>query len=160
MTYKVIDNFLPPDYFNQIHDLVMGSKFPWGKEHGIATSDTSKSDFYFCHMAYNHDAPKSVLYEVLLEMQRMLFVNSCIRIKANMYPRTQELVIHEPHTDYPFEHKGAILFVNSNDGYTIVENKKIESVANRVLFFDPTQLHSSTSCTNQKARMTINFNYV
>ncbi len=35
----------------------------------------------------------------------------------------------------------------------------IDSVANRILFFDPSEEHSSSLCTDQKRRITINFNY-
>ena len=37
--------------------------------------------------------------------------------------------------------------------------QKIRSVANRMLFFDATKLHNSTTCTDEKGRFNINFNY-
>jgi len=36
---------------------------------------------------------------------------------------------------------------------------KVESVENRLLLFDPSETHNSTSCTDEKVRVNINFNY-
>ena len=54
-----------------------------------------------------------------------------------------------------------IFFVNSNDGFTILDDDTmIESVENRILFFDSSKLHNSTNCTNEKVRVNINFNFI
>lgn len=66
-----------------------------------------------------------------------LSIASLIRIKVNFYPRTEEMKIHAAHKDYPFDHNGALFYVNSCDGYTVLEDgTKIESIANRVLVFN------------------------
>ena len=39
------------------------------------------------------------------------------------------------------------------------EGDKVESVANRVVIFDPTLEHRSVTCTDEKRRIVINFNY-
>ena len=72
--------------------------------------------------------------------------------------------VDESKTDkyyFSFKHKSAIFYINNNDGYTILNNgkTKIESIANRILFFDSTKNHSSTHCTNDHARVNININY-
>jgi len=64
------------------------------------------------------------------------------------------------HQDYEWEHKGALLSLNTCDGYTRFETgEKIDSVANRIIFFDPSIRHTSTNTTNDKRRININFNY-
>ena len=45
-------------------------------------------------------------------------------------------------------------YVNAIDG------KKFDSVGNRILFFDPTQPHHSTSTTDVKRRLNVNINYL
>ena len=40
------------------------------------------------------------------------------------------------------------------------DGTEIESRANRVLLFDPSKPHHSTSCTNDKRRVNININYL
>ena len=39
------------------------------------------------------------------------------------------------------------------------DGSKIENVANRILLFDASKPHQTTTCTNDKFRVTINFNY-
>ena len=82
-----------------------------------------------------------------------------IRCKANLYTRTPEIIEHTMHTDFDFEHIGALFSLNTCDGYTLLEDgTKINSVANRMLIFDASKKHASTTCTNQNTRMNINFN--
>ena len=84
-----------------------------------------------------------------------------IRAKANLYIRREKLVHHKDHVDTKFPHKGAIFYLNDNDGFTVLEDgTEIESRANRVLLFDPSKPHHSTSCTSDKRRVNININYL
>ena len=84
-----------------------------------------------------------------------------LRIKANLYPNTEILHEHPMHTDYEFCHSGAILSLNTCDGYTkLKDGTKIDSVANRVLLHDPSIEHCGTSTTNVSARININVNYI
>ena len=77
-----------------------------------------------------------------------------------MYPSTSKRYHHPDHIDYSYSHKGAIFYVNTNDGITVLEDgTEIKSIENRVLLFDPSTKHHSTTCTDQKVRININFNY-
>ena len=77
-----------------------------------------------------------------------------------MYPNTETLKEHGMHTDYNYPHKASILYINTCDGYTKFEDgTKIDSVANRMLIFDGSKLHTSSTTTDQPVRMNINFNY-
>ena len=68
---------------------------------------------------------------------------------------------HPMHSDYKFTHSGAILSLNTCDGYTkLKDGTKIDSVANRILFFDAGEKHCSTTTTNTFARFNININYI
>ena len=67
---------------------------------------------------------------------------------------------HGMHQDRPFDHKGMLIYMNTCDGYTRFESgEKIDSVANRIVFFNPFIKHTSTNTTNASRRVTINFNY-
>ena len=59
-----------------------------------------------------------------------------------------------------FNCKNAIYYVNTNDGYTMIENKKVKSVGNRIVFFDNNLEHYGTNCTDEKTRIILNFNYL
>jgi hypothetical protein len=113
----------------------------------------------FQHLVFEH-RQLSPLYEMFEPVWKAFDIKSLMRIKCNCYPATEKLITHPAHQDYPFEHKGAIIYINDNDGYTILnDGTKVESKANRVLFFDASKMHSSTNCTNAKARFNINVNY-
>ena len=83
-----------------------------------------------------------------------------MRAKANMYLKTNKVIKHGLHVDRPFKHKGCIFYINTHNGFTVLEDgTEIKSVANRALFFDSSKKHSSTSCTDQNIRVNININY-
>ena len=64
------------------------------------------------------------------------------------------------HNDMSYSQFGCILSLNTCDGYTkLKDGTKIDSVANRVLLFDPSEEHCSTTTTNVSARININLNY-
>ena len=54
----------------------------------------------------------------------------------------------------------SIFYINTNNGYTKFENgEKVESVANRMVTFSTNLKHTGTSCTDERTRVVINFNY-
>ena len=89
---------------------------------------------------------------------------SYFRIKANLYPSAEKIYTHGYHVDLPYLNTlSAIYFVNSNNGCTYFKTDKIfriENIKNRLVIFPNGILHSGTTCTDQKARVVINFNYI
>ena len=84
-----------------------------------------------------------------------------IYIIFNLYPNTEKVYEHEMHQDFDFSHKTAIFSINTCDGYTKLEDgTKIDSVANRILLFDASKEHCSTTTTNVSTRINININYI
>jgi len=163
MDYKIIDNAFTKDVFNTIRDMVFGTEFPWYYADTVANKGVEDDHFYFTHTFYNHQQPNSDFFPKLLPMLNsdVFDIKAMIRIKGNLYPRTEKMLHHENHTDTSFKHKGAIWYMNTNNGYTILKDgTKIESVENRVLLFDPGQSHNSTTCTDVKARININMNFL
>ena len=55
----------------------------------------------------------------------------------------------------------AIFFINTNNGKTLFKNidKEIISKENRIVIFDGRLEHTGTTCTDQRNRILINFNY-
>ena len=88
--------------------------------------------------------------------------NAITRIKANMYTRTEEVQIHPWHVDSNVKTQmGALLMMNTCDGFTgFIDGTQVDTIENRMVFFDATEKHHSTNCTNDQFRMTININYV
>ena len=84
-----------------------------------------------------------------------------IKAKVNFYPNTSILKEHDYHIDYQEPHTGALLALNTCDGYTKIRKtgEKYPSVANTLLTFDPSKEHCSTTTTNAIGRFNININY-
>ena len=160
--HEIIDNFLPKENFNIIKNLVFNSNFNWfyRPDVNFPGIDSSNMIFYFSHSFYE-TVPHSNAFNIINEhLLSFIKIKSLIRVKANMYPNQNLKKENGLHTDYDFPHKGAIFYLNTNNGRTILNNKtKIDSVENRILFFDPSIPHDSENCTNQKVRVNININY-
>ena len=117
--------------------------------------------YYLCHVFYNQtNLYQSKFFELIFPLLKKIDPKALIRAKANLY-LNQGIGVkeHATHTDYPFEHKGALYCLNTCDGYTKIGDEKIPSVANRIIFFDASKPHCSTSCSDAKTRMNININY-
>lgn len=159
MTHKIIDNFLPEDNFLSIQKGILRNlDFPWFMGNGVAYEDDGHN--YFVHEFYKHHAPVSEHIKILLPLLEKLDAPSLIRVKANMYIQGKEVVEHGMHRDNAYKHNGFILYLNTCNGYTKLEDgTKVDSVENRALFFDSYKPHCSTGCTDQLYRANININY-
>ena len=157
---KIIDNFLSDADFTTIRQAVTAPEFPWSLVNEIAYPGDYTQQFYMAHYLYN-DTIVSNFYQQIVEerLKPRMDIKSLLRVKVNLYPSGSKLVEHSPHVDYNFSHKGALYYLNTCDGYTRIEGKEVETIGNRMVFFDPGESHNSTNCTNDKYRLNINFNY-
>ena len=180
MKYEVIDNFLDKEYFDNLVTRFTDKEktgnivMPWYFASNIAYDKVVEDKiFFFCHMFYSNNVPQSPLYNELLPLLDKLEMKCLIRIKGNLYPNTHKLHEHPMHVDFPMympkieygvtdaSHSAAILSLNTCDGYTkLKDGTKIDSVANRLLLFDSSEEHCSTTTTNVPARINININYI
>jgi hypothetical protein len=158
--YKIIDNFLSNEDFIYIKNYLTSADMAWYYNEKINSHHQEKDlTCYFTHSFFNN-SNQSYCFKYLIPILNKLNIKALIRVKGNLYPKTNKLEIHKPHIDYPFIHNACIFYINTNDGKTILENgAEIESIENRMLFFDAHKEHKSTNTTNQKARININFNY-
>ena len=160
MDYQIIDNTLNEKDFNNIQSTIMGSKFPWFYSDHVA--NIYDNDSYYLHNFFDvrEKYPCYQSYELIIPILQIIKAKALIRVKANMYPRTDKITEHNPHADFTFEHLGAIFYINTNNGYTVLEDgTKIKSIRNRLLLFNSSKQHYSTTCTDEKVRVNINFNY-
>lgn len=173
---KVVDNWLPTSEFIVLKDMFTSTETGWFIVNGIAdNSETMKTlnpldNYMFAHMVYHNYVPYSNHFQKIKEiieppMQELLGhdFRTIVRIKVNLYPRTHEVVKHPWHTDSHHVEglKGLLLGINTCDGYTgFADGTEIDSVENRALFFDSTERHHSTSCSNASYRLNMNINYV
>ena len=120
-------------------------------------------------MFYMNNTSYSPFLKELEPILELIKTMSIFKIKANLLTRTSNIVENSFHVDmadlkeFPEKLKQwttSIFYVNTNNGYTKFENgTKIESVANRMVTFPAHIKHTGTSCTDEKIRVVINFNY-
>ncbi len=167
---NVIDRFLPEGTFDNLHTYMTSPQIPWVFNKHKVSKDESTSSFQFVHTFYKvymPDANKpfnkrdlSPLDGIIIRLKPYIVLS----VKANMTPRTAEPDKTDYHTDLPttLQHqKTAILYFNTNNGYTEFEGgETVESIANRLVVFDSSQRHRGVSCTDEKYRLVLNFNYI
>ena len=171
MNCNIIDNFLPENLFSELQKLMLSTRFPWYYNDNVVTSisgnDNSVSNydgvFQFTHVFYTNFKPNSENFNAMVPILERLKPASILRIKANLLTRESSIIEHGYHTDIPdikLPFKTAVFYINSNNGYTLLEDgTKVDSVANRLLIFNSNMPHTGSSCTDAKIRCVINFNY-
>ena len=167
---EVIDNFLSEEIFEKLKE-IFDTGVPWVFSEVVYESDRlcdPKYNFQYVHIVYTHHEPRSKYYNNILPVLEKLNVRSIIRSKVNSICRQEEIITHGFHTDITFPDspegengcKTSILYLNTNDGFTVFENgTKVESVANRLVTFPATYKHSGTTCTDVHRRVALNIVY-
>jgi hypothetical protein len=158
---QIFDNFLSKEEYLKIKNYMLNSYFSWNLTTIVSNKNENlptPASYYFTHEFWSgfHTEPETQAFAPILNQ---IECKSIIRIKGNLYPSTETIVHHIDHIDYEFPHRGAIFYINTNNGLTIVDDKEVESIENRLLLFDPTVPHHSTTCTNDKCRVNVNFNF-
>ena len=176
---KIEDNFIDQKNFEKIQTLMLGTELDWHYYDGIVYGergpdgklsfprDEDKDKFQFVHICYIGYAPLTPLVKDLDPILAKIKPISILRIKANLLTRTSNIIENLFHVDtrgLPKEKlkqwTTSIFYVNTNNGYTEFEDgTKVESVANRLVSFSGDIKHRGTSCTDEKIRVVINFNY-
>ena len=172
MDVKTIQDFLPKQSFNQLSQIIFAPIFPWYLTTSVASpylkSKGNSKLFYMSHLVYEKEKYVKVnpndqtIIDLLLEKLAPEEGNlQLIRMKINFYPNTTELHEHDYHRDFEYSHMGAILSLNTCDGYTKIRetDTKYHSWANTLLSFNPSEDHCSTTTTNAIGRFNININY-
>ena len=156
--YEVIDNFLDKEYFKELKKIVMDVDMPWFRS---LTALPAPAQCYFQHTLFYQTHVNSQYYDKFGDVfWSKLKMKALVRMKLNLYLKTNTIEVHNRHRDYAYDHKGCLFSFNTCDGFTTLEDgTKIESVENRALLFNPRTYHSSSSTTNDDTRLNLNINY-
>ena len=159
-----------------MQDIIFSPAFHWFFSSSVAHDydhedadhhiENNLYNYYGNHCFYNNDmwepalgngqTPLAKIFKPVFDLTDK---KSLIRIKCNWFPSTREVFEHTSHCDYEYPHIGALLSLNTCDGFTkVADGTKIESVENRLLIFEPHKEHCSTTTTNEVGRYNINFN--
>ena len=165
---EVIDNYLPEGIADELEEHFLSRNPQWRFQSKVAVeqmnnrSTGTSSDCFWAFVIWRQ--PEGIIapeFDQLVLIIEKLNYKALIRIKANMYSSTENIQEHAPHQDFTFNNKSALYYVNSNNGYTMLHGKiKVESVKNRLVVFDGSTEHYSTSCTDEQVRVSINFNFL
>ena len=163
----IVDNYLPEKDFFELFNSMKEFSFDWHLSN-IVSEDIAESEisnWQFCHVFLRmHEHNRT--FPLLIPTLRKINPVALIRIKANLSLSTKEVQKAGMHIDVedkdtPDSVRTSILYMNTNDGYTLFEDgTKVESVMNRLVTFPHTTKHAGTTCTNAPFRMVINFNYI
>ena len=161
---RIVDDFLDSDSHLRIKESLEYKDF-WTYDPYIAGSMSDQiKDGQLCHDFFS-EMYRSPHIEVLFPIIGRIKPMAIWRIKANLQLHGGEAYKSNWHYDftgdgYPVENmETAIYYVNSNNGYTEFTDCKVDSVANRMVFFPSNTKHRGVNASNVKARYVINFNY-
>jgi hypothetical protein len=172
MDLKIIDNFLTDNDFNLLVSNTVGRNDGHQVQFRVVSNVENFGaieenwSWYMINMLYSMDTPQNEICGKIYEMfvpkfKELANFKTMIRIKINAYPYTNVVKEHKEHIDFNYEHIGAVFSLNTCDGYTkFSDGTKVESVANRIVFFDASKYHQSTTTSNAKLRYNINFNFL
>ena len=178
MTMKLIDNFLTEKEFVALRDVIMAPDFDWHFSPGNDETDEERSSpGLFTHIIHGENDPFGhssscfrLLFCSLLSSGQFPGLNgngvNLVRIRLNLNCKFPEPCKYHYHLDMSLGPAAerwttAILYINTNNGYTEFENGTIvESVANRLVAFPAVWMHRGVSQTDEETRILINFNYL
>ncbi len=166
---KIIDNFLPEEEFSKLSNTILDEGFPFGIYRKVTGNEINTDSlpfwyYYGIHVIYTNNAPKSkwinCFDNTLSYMNDQGLCLGLTRVKVNFYPYTETVYEHDQHIDYEYPMYGAVLSLNTCNGFTrLSDGTRVDSVANRLLIFDSSKKHNSSTTSNARGRYNINFNY-
>jgi hypothetical protein len=168
---KVIDNFLSKEIFEGLKQ-IFNNEIPWTFSDILDENNLicdQKYNYQYVHSVYIKQEPVSRYFDNVIPLLTKLDARALVRCKVNSISREEEIMVHGFHTDMRYSEddptrldgmKTAILYLNTNNGFTVFEDEtKIESVANRCVIFPAHYKHSGTTCTDVIRRLAINVVY-
>jgi len=169
---KIVDNFLPQEYWERIHNIVTSTEFPW-----YLNKTTSYKYDEEPQMTHTYYADNQINSEVFSVIQPMMLefqlhsgriIKDIHRIKSNLsFNRTipNETIEKLIHQDMNKDNYMTLLYyVTDSDGDTILyeDDKKTELLrvtpkANRAIIFNSNIWHTGLLPVKHKTRCIINF---
>lgn len=157
---KVISNVMNIEDFNILSNTVKSQDFEWHyHEH---QSHLKTDGEYFDHCLYNKFEINSHAFNLIRPLLHKLKVKSLIQARLNLLIAKETPKFSEFHTDYFYECKTAIFYLNTCNGYTEFfdnEKTKVYSQENKVVIFNSQIQHRAVSQTDNKRRIVLNINY-
>tara|TARA_B100001250_G_C19733952_1_gene759883 strand:- start:290 stop:811 length:522 start_codon:yes stop_codon:yes gene_type:complete len=163
---RIIDNFLHKKDFKEIQEWILEPSCRWSYSPCVVDPndevDEDPAAYQFVNMIYysrmGHENPDCARIFTLLDKLRPQVL---LKAKLNMQMMTDTIRVNDKHTDFTpsITCTTAIYYINSNNGYSLIGDKKVESVENRIVLFNGKTLHTGTTCTDERRRLVLNLNF-
>lgn len=171
------DDFLEPDIFNNLRDLITGNGFIWNYRLGVVAKKEwdyePTEDWAFSHLVWHRTdgvvSPQAAeLQPLLTPLFRRLDMAYPCRIKFNLGLKRNTNYETGYHTDCGaagksyFDYKTAILYFDDCNGFTQFEKDgaPVKSKTNRLIIFDGNLKHQGVLQTDTQMRYVLNLNYI
>ena len=159
---NIYKNFLLKKEFDRLKDIIMSVNFPWYFNEYVNYKNEKGNNFQFTYLFCDRGEKNCIEqhFELIEPVLKKVNFKKLNRIKANLLTRTSKIIEYGCHTDVREKGTTGILYLDNSNGYTKFKNgKKIKSEENKFVEFNSTLKHTGSSCTDQKRRVVINFNY-
>tara|TARA_B100000953_G_scaffold295048_1_gene285681 strand:+ start:305 stop:865 length:561 start_codon:yes stop_codon:yes gene_type:complete len=182
--YKCFDNLLDEPTFSRLQNVLLSRELPWyWAPYTAVENDENNNQFYFGHNIYHRHSWVSrpvtgagketcVPFEEMAPLIQKINPMAIHTIRANCMTKSDSHIECQLHSDMdqnaptPDTNKinqwtTAVYYINDCNGYTkFKDGTVIESKSNRLLTFPANTKHLGATCTDQKRRVVINFNYI
>jgi hypothetical protein len=159
LDYKTINNFLEDSLFKDLKKLLFSENINWFWKNHMTGND----NYFFNHCFYNHNEIQSTFFEpFIIPILKKLNCTQIIQVRANLLLKKEKSFQSNFHKDYNFNCNTSILYINTCNGYTVldkIKQIKIDSEENKMLILNSQIEHASVSQTDVERRIVINFNY-
>ena len=134
---KIIKNVLSKKEYSLVNDMMNNEYFPWYYNNYKIDEDKQLYHYQLTHLFYDKEKINSDWFKFLQPLFKKLKIKNLLKVKANLNPISQELVEFNNHKDKPLgkNNYSIIYYINTNNGYTQIGNKKIKSKANQAVCF-------------------------
>ena len=120
LDYKITDKFLDEEVFKNLQKLILSQDFPWFFQNRQVTND----DPYFSHLVFSKTKINSLFYEIFQDtFLNKLNCNALDEIRLNLLISKKEHSFSNWHVDRPYKCHTAIFYINTNNGYTLLDEK-------------------------------------
>ena len=158
---KIDKNIYTDKQIFEIENFVTSSDFPW--YYIKHKNEEKKEEIFFGHNFYWDHNFCSAHINLITPLLNFIRPTSILGIRMNLSINKNEHYFSGFHTDKfnnQTKHTTAIFYLNTNNGYTELEDgTKILSEKNKLASFPASVVHRSCSSTNNSCRIVINFNY-
>jgi hypothetical protein len=167
------DNFLPKLFFSPLQKHLLSTEIEWRYSKSATNNtknDMNLQDHYFSHTVYgknigeenpslvsaHYNKLQPILY--FIEDKFNFHIKNLLRMNLTFITQRNENRETNFHIDFDYPHYVGILYLNTCNGPTLIEDKQIDFIENRMVFFDGSMKHAAVTQTDSAHRMNIVIN--